>query len=118
MRGGVGAIALWAGCGPSVEQFQEDFAEAMCARYETCAERGTAAVEFGSRAECEAFWTGVNSSLARSCDYDAAAARACLGAVWRVECETINAGGRIGECGAVFGGDACAWTAGTSTFGP
>ncbi len=120
MRGWIVAGAMFVvGCDEvSEEDFQDTFVEETCSVLLDClGETKGALVLFDDQADCELFYGTFLGAAAAGCDYDGAAASACLDALDTASCDEVGSDVGIDACDDVYAGESCAWGGTLTTTG-
>ncbi len=98
-------LPLLVACGVSRDKFATQFPEKFCALEMECSSSGSDSgfSLFETQEDCEGF-VGLFVALSADCDYDKAAAKACLDALDEATCDDD---GFNSECDNVFTGGSC-----------
>ena len=104
-------------CGISEDKFQEEYIGKTCDLMMECSDESATGVTLGfdSAADCEAFIGAFFALSVSGCDFDAKAAKECLGSFDSATCDAV-AGTEAAVCAEVYSGE-CGWLS-TSTSGP
>jgi hypothetical protein len=98
----VAALALLAGCGYNEDSFNEDYIDAVCAKYDECGWLET--FGWADAAACVDALQGAASSgdtAGDTCEYDGAAAKDCVSEWEGMSCDDLNAGTTPSTCADV-----------------